>query len=154
MVDSAVPVTKYEPLKCIIGDVERQPRLRTVVLSGFALLALVLAALGIYGVVSQSVIERTNEIGVRMALGADSTQVRSMVIREGLWLAVRGIAMGIVGSLLLLRIIASMLYGVTPSDPAALGVACALQLGVVAIASYLPARRASRVEPMEALHYE
>jgi predicted permease len=149
-----VPVTEYEPLKRIIGDVERQARLRTVVLSGFAILALILAALGIYGVVSQSVIQRTNEIGVRMALGADSTQVRSMVIREGLCLAVGGITMGIVCSLLLLRIIASLLYGVTPSDPVALGLACTLLLGVVAIASYLPARRASRVEPIQALHYE
>ena len=77
-----------------------------------------------------------------------------MVIREGLWLAVSGIAMGTVGSLLLLRIIASMLYRVTPSDPLALGVACALLLSVVAIASYLPARRASRIEPMVALHYQ
>ena len=149
-----VPVVEYEPLKRIIADVERQPRLRTVVLSAFAILALVLAALGIYGIVSQSVLERTNEIGVRMALGADSRQVRSMVIREGLWLAARGIAMGAVGSLLLLRIIAGLLYGVTPSDPVALGTACALLLSVVVIASYLPARRASRVEPMEALHYE
>jgi predicted permease len=135
-----VPVIEYKPLKRIIGDVERQPRLRTVVLSGFAILALVLAALGIYGVVSQSVTERTNEIGVRVALGADSTQVRLMVIREGLLLAVSGIAMGIVGSLLLLRIIASMLYRVSSSDPAVLGAACALLLGMVAIASYLPAR--------------
>ncbi len=149
-----VPLAEYEPLSHWIGDVERQPRLRTLVLSGFSILALLLAALGIYGIVSQSVTERTNEIGIRMALGADSTQVRSMVLRQGLGLAAGGIALGIVGSLLLLRIIASVLYGVGPNDPAALGGACVLLLGVVAVASYLPARRASHVEPMAALHYE
>jgi len=149
-----VPITDYDPLTRLIANVQRQPRLRTVVLIGFALLALFLAALGIYGAVSQSIMERTNEIGIRMALGARSGQVRSMVIRQALLLAATGAVLGIVSSLLLLRTLSSLLYGVRPTDPLAMSAACVLVLTVAALASYLPAIRASRIHPMAALRYE
>ena len=149
-----VPIVQYDSLTHLIADVQRQPRLRTVVLSGFALLSVVLAALGVYGVVFQSVVERTREIGIRIALGARSRQLLSMVIRQGLLVVSAGLAFGIVGALLLLRTLSSLLYGVKPTDPLIMFGACVILLAVTALATYRPARRASRLDPVTALRYE
>jgi ABC-type antimicrobial peptide transport system permease subunit len=124
-------------------------------LSGlFGLFALLLAALGLYGVLSFAVVQRTREIGVRMALGAQRGDVLSLVISKGLKLVLIGSFIGILGSLAVTRLVSSLLYGVTPADPVTL-VGVPLLLGLVAtFASWLPARRAARVNPMVALRCE
>ena len=120
----------------------------------FALCALMLAAIGIYGLIAYSVQQCTQEIGIRMALGAQSGDVRSMVVMQGMRLALAGIVLGMVLSVALARVMSGFLYGVAPHDPAVF-VAIPVVLGVVAlIAVWLPARRAARVDPLVALRYE
>jgi ABC-type antimicrobial peptide transport system permease subunit len=120
----------------------------------FALTALLLAGLGIYGVISYVVSERTHEIGIRLALGAQRADILKMVLRQGLSLAIAGAAAGLLGALIVARLMAGLLYGVAPTDPPTfLGVA--LLLALVALAAcYIPARRAMKVDPMVALRYE
>ena len=118
------------------------------------LLALLLSAIGIYGVMAYSVAQRTNEIGIRLALGAVPAQVRRMILGESAWVAGTGIAVGLVAALLLTRLIKSMLYGIAPDDPLTLAGAAALLLLVALGASWIPARRAARVQPMMALRHE
>jgi predicted permease len=131
-------------------DLEEQ-RLFVALTSSFGLLALVLASVGIYGVMAYSVARRTNEIGIRLALGAVPRQVLAMVLREASWLSALGIASGIAASLLLSRLVKSMLFGIAPYDAATVWVAVLLLLTVALGASWIPARRAARVQPMEAL---
>jgi predicted permease len=153
-VDSTVAVSTIEPLE---RDVERQfnnPSLRSMVLSGFGLVALALAAVGIYGIVSQSVVQRTREIGIRMALGAQPRQVLRSVLRQGLLFGSAGIALGTIGGFAVARIMAGLLYGVTPRDPFTFAVTAFLLAVVVFLACYLPARRATRVDPIVTLRYE
>jgi putative ABC transport system permease protein len=120
----------------------------------FALTALLLAVAGVYGVVAYGVAQRTREIGVRMALGARAADVLRMILREGLTTTLIGVAIGVVGSFLTARTIQSLLFGVTPTDPLTfVGVAAAL-IGVAGLACYIPARRATKVDPMEALRYD
>jgi ABC-type antimicrobial peptide transport system permease subunit len=126
------------------------PRFRTVLLASFALLALLLAATGIYGMLSYAVARRTHEIGVRVALGAGRGQVLWFIMRQGATLALAGIAIGAVGSLLLTRLMTSLLFGVTATDPATFAGVSAILLLVALAACYLPARRAVRVDPMVA----
>ena len=117
----------------------------------FSMLALLLAAVGIYGVLSQRVAQRTQEIGIRVALGARRDDVLKLIIGEGLRLTLIGIAIGIAGSLALARFLSSMLYGVTPTDPLTVGAVSCLLLLVALLACYLPARRAVRLDPLTAL---
>ena len=132
----------------------QQERIFVALTSGFGLLALALASVGIYGILAFSVANRTNEIGIRLALGARPEQVRGMILRESSLLAGGGIVAGTVGALLLSRLVKSMLYGIQPDDPATIA-ACILILLVVALAaSWIPARRAASVQPMEALRHE
>jgi ABC-type antimicrobial peptide transport system permease subunit len=127
---------------------------QTSLLGGFAALALVLASLGIYGVLSYTVAQRRREIGIRMALGAHAGQVVRMVVRQGLALWAIGIAIGLLAALALTRALASLLYGVSATDPLAFA-AGAVALGLVAaVASWLPARQAARVDPMITLKAE
>ena len=120
----------------------------------FGLLAVFLSAIGIYGLMSYVVSRRTNEIGIRMALGAERMHVRWLVMREVLILVAVGIAIGVPAALLSSRLVASMLFGLRARDSASLLAAVAVMLAIAAIAGYLPARRASRVDPMVALRYE
>lgn len=129
-------------------------RLFAALASGFGLLALLLASVGIYGVMAYSVARRTGEIGVRMALGAQRVQILSMILRETALLAAAGITVGALASLALTRYIRGMLYGLTPFDPWALGAAVLLLLLVVLVAGWWPARRAARLDPMAALRHE
>jgi predicted permease len=128
-----------------------EPRLSTLVLSMFGLVALVLAAIGLYGVMASAVREQTRDIGVRMALGATPRRVRGEVLRRAMLVSLSGAAVGIVGALVGSRVIASLLFEVSPTDPVALIGACAVLLVVAALAAYLPAYRASRVDPARAL---
>ncbi len=136
-------------------DADLQPqRLFVWLTSAFGFLALVLATIGIYGVVTYSVTQRTSEIGIRLALGASPRQVVVMVLREGYWITAAGIAMGIVASLLMMRFVRSLLYGVQTYDgPTLLGSACLL-LMVAISASFIPARRAAKIQPIKALRQE
>jgi ABC-type antimicrobial peptide transport system permease subunit len=120
----------------------------------FGLLAVFLSAIGIYGLMSYVVSRRTNEIGIRMALGADRINVRWLVMREVLILVSIGVAIGVPAALLSSRLVTSMLFGLHGNDPISLVAAVVVMLLIAALAGYLPARRASRVDPMVALRYE
>ncbi|MBP6670673.1 MAG: FtsX-like permease family protein, partial [Gemmatimonadales bacterium] len=129
-------------------------RVRTWLVGVFALAALLLAALGLYGVLSSEVAQRRHEIGLRMALGAEPRQVLGMTVRQGLLVTVAGLLAGGAGALAAGRLLATSLFGVGASDPLAFGAAALVLLLVALAASYLPARRASRVDPMVALRRE
>jgi putative ABC transport system permease protein len=129
-------------------------RFNLLLLCAFATIALLLAGVGIYGLISFSISQRTHEIGVRMALGAKTRDITRMVLGEGIALALIGVGVGIVGALLLTRFLKSFLFGVTPTDPVTFAIISVLLIAIALVASYLPARRATRVDPMVALRYE
>ncbi len=153
-VDATLPMldvrTQDEQIAANLG----QERLFATLTSGFGVLALILACVGVYGVMAYSVARRTNEIGVRLALGAVPLQVLEMVLREGSWLSTVGIVIGFIASVLLARFVRSMLYGIAPYDPMTFAGAALLLLLVALGASWIPARRAAGVQPMEALRHE
>jgi putative ABC transport system permease protein len=153
-VDKDQPVADISTGDQLMAQAVAQPQLRTTLLSLFAGLALILASLGIYGVMSNTVAQRTHEIGVRMALGAGQSSVLRLVLSNGVRLTLLGIAFGSAGAFALTRLMKSFLFHVTPTDPATF-VEVALFLFLVALlASYIPARRATRVDPVIALRYE
>ncbi len=152
--DPELPLNGLATLEDRIGAAVAQPRFNATLLVLFAALALVLAAGGIYGVMAFTVSERTAEIGLRMALGASSASVRAMVVRRAVVLTVTGIALGLLASVALTRVMDSLLAGVEAADPRTLAVVSALLFTVALVASYLPARRASRLDPVGALRSE
>jgi putative ABC transport system permease protein len=151
------PIYSVHTMHQIVSESMSSQRLPMVLLGTFAGLALVLASIGVYGLISYSVSQRVHEIGIRMALGADKRDVFRMVVGQGLVLALTGVAIGIVAALLLTRLLTSfslLLYGVGASDPITFTTVSVTLILVAALACYIPARRAMRVDPMVALRYE
>jgi ABC-type antimicrobial peptide transport system permease subunit len=126
----------------------------TLFLGGFAAIAFLLASIGVYGVTAYSVSQRTQEIGIRMALGAQRENVLGLVLRQGMTLAIVGIGLGVAGALGLTRVVRSLLFGITPTDPLTFGLITLLVGAVAFVACWFPARRAARLDPMIALRYE
>jgi putative ABC transport system permease protein len=153
-IDPEQPISAIRPMSEWVDRTTSTPRYRTTLLALFAALAMVLAATGIYGVMSYSVAQRTHEIGVRMALGARRIDVLSLVVRQGMLLVVVGLAIGLLGAFGLTRLMASLLFGVTAKDPITFIVVAGLLSVVALIACYIPARRATKVDPLTALRYE
>jgi putative ABC transport system permease protein len=152
--DPDQPIAAIRPMTELVATSVAGARYRTILLGLFALLAMILAATGIYGVMSYSVAQRTQEIGVRMALGARPFDVLKLVVRQGMILALIGIVVGFAGALALTRVMSSLLFGVTERDPITFGVVAALLIVVAFIACFVPARRATKVDPLVALRYE
>jgi putative ABC transport system permease protein len=152
--DSGVPVFNIATMQELLDESLKQRRFNTLLMAGFSGLALILACIGIYGVVSCSVSQRTHEIGVRVALGAQAGDVMRLVLGQGVRLTLAGVALGLAGALTLSRWISSLLFGIQPTDPATFAVITALIVLVSLLACYLPARRALRVDPMTALRNE
>jgi putative ABC transport system permease protein len=153
-VDKDQPVSNIRTMETILADSIARQRFSMLLLAIFASVALVLAAVGIYGVMSYSVAQRTHEIGIRMALGAQTSAVLKLALGYGLKLVLAGIAIGFIAALVLTRVMSTLLFGVTATDPTTFALISLLLIGVAAIASYIPARRATRVNPLIALRYE
>ncbi|MCZ6837153.1 MAG: ABC transporter permease [Planctomycetota bacterium] len=153
-VDSSVPLSNVRSMTQVHASSIAEQRFRMILIGAFALLALLLSAVGLYGVTSYAVAQRTREIGIRIALGAKPGSVQRLVILKGLQFSVVGIVIGTVGALILTRYMANLLYDVSPTDPLTIGGLGALMLGLVTLASYLPARRAARIDPLVALRQE
>lgn len=153
-VDPSQPIFDIATMRQRIDDSIETPRFYMTLLTLFAGLALILATVGVYGIISYFVSQRTHEIGVRMALGAESSDVLGMVIGQGLVMILVGLTLGVGGSLLLTRYLASLLFGIGPKDPFTILCGAVLLVMVTLVACYVPARRATRVDPMVALRYE
>jgi len=153
-IDRDQPVSNVMSLSALLDQEVAGRRVEAALLGGFAALALILASVGIYGVLSYLVAQRTREIGIRVALGADAAAVFGAVAKQGMTLVAFGIAIGLAAALVLTRLLGSLLYGVSAADPAAYAVAIVIFAAVALVACYFPARRASRVDPMVALRYE
>jgi putative ABC transport system permease protein len=153
-VDPDVAVYDVRTMRQQVDDSVAQSRLRSALLAVFSIVALILASLGVYGVIACSVAERKKEIGIRIALGASPSEVRSVVLGQGLKLTAIGLALGLAGAAAATRLIQGFLFGVSASDPLTYAATCAVFVAVALLASYLPARRAMRVDPMTALREE
>jgi ABC-type antimicrobial peptide transport system permease subunit len=153
-VDPTLPVANIRTMEAVIAASISTPRLAGSVLMLFAALALLLAAVGLYGVLAFVVSEREHEIGIRMAIGADAAEVRRSVLAQGLGLAAVGVAAGAAVSLGLGQLIRGLLHGVSPYDPVTFAVVPAVLLGVALAASWIPAHRATRISPILALKSE
>lgn len=152
--DQELPIAQVSTLDQRLATATAQPRFRTMLISLFAAVALVLACVGIYGVISYSVAQRTHEIGIRMALGAQQHDVLKLVILQGAVLAITGAALGLGGAFALTRLMAGLLFGVTPTDAFTFSYVPLCLIMIALLACYIPARRATKVDPLVALRYE
>src|SRR5688572_5587747 len=153
-IDPALPVFQTGTMEGVISESFSSRRGIMLLILSFAIVAVVLSTIGIYGVLAYDVSERTREIGIRGAVGATSAQIVSLILKQGVWRAGLGLALGLVGAVAFSRFMASMLFDVAPTDPVAYVAVSALFLAVSVVASYLPARRAARIDPMSALRVE
>jgi putative ABC transport system permease protein len=153
-IDPDQPVYKVRTMDELMADSMARRRLAMLLLALFAVVALVLAAVGIYGVMSFSVTQRAHEMGIRLALGASRASVFRLVLGQSLWLALAGVALGLAGSLVMAGLISSLLFNVKPRDPLTFSLVAMLLTLVALIASYLPARKATKVDPVVSLRYE
>ena len=153
-IDPEIPVSSIVSMKEVVSRSLGKPRLMLSLMSIFGAVALLLASVGIYGVISFTVNQRTHEFGLRMALGASARNIEAMVLRQGLTLALLGIALGVVGALFASRLLEGLLYRVEPRNPVTLAVIAVLFLVIALTASYAPARRATRIDSFEALRID
>ena len=152
--DSELPLADVRTMREIMSESLGRRRFQTLLAGVFAGSALLLACLGIYGVISYGVARRTNEIGIRIALGANVADVTRMVLRQGMAPVMGGLAMGVLAALWAGRLLSGFLFGIGARDPLSISMGAILLLGVAAAACWVPARRASRIDPMVALRYE
>ncbi|MGH7870494.1 MAG: FtsX-like permease family protein, partial [Candidatus Dormibacteraceae bacterium] len=152
--DSELAVANVRTLSQVVDESVAPRRFNTFLLTVFASFALILAFVGLYGVISCFVSERTHEIGIRMALGAERNDVLKLILGQGFRLALTGVAIGIIGALALMRVLSSLLYGVRPTDPLTFAAVSLLLTSSAFLASHIPARRAVKVDPMVALRHE
>jgi ABC-type antimicrobial peptide transport system permease subunit len=150
-VDADLPVTSIRTLENIVADSFGQRQLTLWLFGAFAVTALVLAAMGIYGLLAYSVEQRRQEMGIRQALGARQGDILALVLRQGLGLALAGVVIGLVGAAALTRLLSTLLFHVSATDPATFAAMAVLFVSVAAMASYLPARRALDVDPLAAM---
>src|SRR6185295_5328397 len=153
-IDPNQPIADVKTLDQIVSDSIAQPRLNMLLMTLFGGLALLLSAVGIYGLLSYAVTQRTQELGIRMALGANVADVLKLVLRQGMTLAIVGEAIGLVGAFALTRLMRGLLFGVTPNDATTFVIVAGVLAVVALLACYIPARRATKVDPLIALRYE
>jgi putative ABC transport system permease protein len=152
--DKSLPVYALKPMTDYLRDSLARRRFNMVLLSAFSGIALVLAAIGIYGVISYSVAQRTREMGIRMALGAQTRDVLKLIVRQAMMLTLAGVAIGLLAAFVLTRLMKSLLFSVSVTDPITFGVIALLLTLIALLACLIPARRATKVDPLVALRYE
>ncbi len=153
-VDKDQPIVRIATMDTLLTASAAERRFALILFETFGLVALALAATGIYGVLAGSVAERTREIGVRLALGAQRSDVLQLILRQGLVLTLSGVGFGLLAAWAMTRLLTKLLYGVTPTDPFTFGGVALLLSAVALLACYIPARRATKVDPLVALRYE
>jgi putative ABC transport system permease protein len=152
--DRSVTISQVQTMEQVVTQANARPRFYLLLLGTFAAVALILAAVGIYGVISYSVSRRRHEIGLRMALGAGQRDVLRLVVRQGMRVALAGAGAGLAGALLLTRLMSTLLYGVGSTDPLTFSLVTLVLTAVALVASYIPARRATRIDPLVALRHD
>ncbi len=153
-VDANLPIYQVREMEFYASRRTSRPRFYALLMGLFAFLALVLGVVGLYGVISYSVSQRTHEIGIRMAMGAQPRDILKMVVGQGLWLTLIGVVLGLAGAFAFTRFLESLLFGVSATDPVTFAGIALLLTAVALLACYLPARRATKIDPMVALRYE